>query len=165
MVQLLGMVSAGVGVLGEAVCVCVCVCRVVCVSSGKAYSYSTTATKTTNQIPLCHKNASVLLAKVKIQVATLYLYNPLNTGVLGFHFQIAKKKIVAHCLLNPLSDEAAWNFAVVCRISNQDTFALCLLFWLNMPRASCVTNSSKYPCSSSIFLSLQHLYYSLFVSI
>lgn len=97
------------------VCVCVCWLFVLqrsilsqsCVSSGKAYSYSTTVTKTTNQIPLCHKNASVLLAKVKMQVATLYLYNPLNTGVVGFHFQIVKKKIVAHCLLNPLSDEAA----------------------------------------------------------
>lgn len=130
----------------------------------KSINYSTTVTKTTHQILLCHKNASMLLAELKMQVATLYLYNPLNTGVLGFHFQIVKKQIVTRCLLNPLSDEAAWNFAVVCRISNQVTFALCLLFWLTRPRASCVTNSSKELCSSSTFLSLQHLSCSLFVS-
>lgn len=47
------------------------------------------------------------LAKMKMQLATLYLYNPLNTGELGFHFQIVKKQIVTQCLLNPLSDEAA----------------------------------------------------------
>lgn len=132
-VQLVRMVSAGVRVLGEGGCVCVralawgglrSILSWSCASSGKAYNYSTTVTKTTYEILLCHKNASVLLAKMKMQLATLYLYNPLNTGVLGFHFQIVKKQIVTHCLLNPLSDGAAWNFAVVCRISNQVTLAL-----------------------------------------
>lgn len=56
---------------------------------------------------LCHKNVSMLLAEVKMQVATLYMHNPLNTGAPGFHFHLLKKQIVAECLLNPLSDEAA----------------------------------------------------------